>query len=86
LGLGEAAGVEVDDPRSSNDRDRGAHAEHDRDDGQQPLGVRLALIAVVARGLDQQGHDDAGQHPAQEQVVDGVRHCVRDVVGVAELR
>ena len=61
-------------------------AERRGRDRQQPLGVGDPAVVVVLLGVHQQRDQHAGQHAAEQQLVDHVGQVVGDVVGVADRR
>ena len=62
----------------------GRAGEEDHGQAQQPLRVRLAAVGVAGPGPHQQRHHDAGQHAAEQQLVDHARQGVGEVVVVAD--
>ena len=58
--------------------------QHDDDEGQQLLGVDLPGALVVLGGADQQRDQNAGEDPAEQELVDDVGGGVGDVVGRAD--
>jgi hypothetical protein len=76
--------VEVDDQRRGEHQQHGRRAEHEHDEREQPLRVRLAAVGVVLGRPHEQRDDDGGEDAAEQQLVDDVRRGVRDVVRQAD--
>ena len=84
VGGRRVAGHKLGEQRRGGDGEHGRAGQEDRGQREQPLGVGLAAIPVLGTGLHQQRHDDAGQHAAEQQLVDHIRQRVGQVVGVSD--
>src|SRR4029453_9304277 len=83
--LGRAARVDVqpDDPGGGQHGDPGQQPQAGDGDGHGGPGHVPGLpLAAGAAELDEHGHEDGGQDPAQDQLVDDVGGGVGDVVDV----
>jgi hypothetical protein len=81
---GQPAGVQVHDLGGEQHADDGDDGQRRAHDGEQSLRVRRALLLTALPGLHEQRDDDAGEHAAEQQVVEDVGDRVGDVVGVGE--
>src|SRR4029450_9313161 len=85
--LGRAARVDVqpDDPGGGQHGDPGQQPQAGDGDGHGGPGHVPGLpLAAGAADLDEPGHEDGGQDPAQDQLVDDVGGGVGDVVDVGQ--
>ena len=71
--------VDPDDPRSGDDSDHGHDEKHNADQGDEPIGVALAVVGVVLHVTDELGDEDRVEGTADDQDVHDVREGVAQI-------